>query len=277
MDAAVVTRVERIGIGILAGVTVAAVAGFATFGLHPEMLAGRPGATRFYAISFKLFAQLHVWLAFGVFAVVLMLRARFAWIGAFAAVYLISLVSELAGTSFGIPFGAYSYDRALGAMWLERVPIIIPLSWFVMATASYALTRATQPHASSRAHIFFASLVLLSWDLALDPAMSYATRYWKWGEAGPYYGMPLLNLLGWYVTGLLLMAALSRLHAIQWIERVPLRFMAAFFGLNLLLPLGMNAGAQLWWSVLLPPVVLFALLVAYPLRSSVKRVAEVFA
>jgi uncharacterized membrane protein len=47
-----------------------------------------------------------------------------------------------------------------------------------------------------------ASFVLLSWDLSLDPAMSYATRYWIWGSTGAYYGMPWLNLFGWYVTGI---------------------------------------------------------------------------
>ena len=57
-------------------------------------------------------------------------------------------------------------------------------------------------------------LLLLAWDLALDPAMSYATRYWIWGDEGPYYGMPWLNLFGWYVTGVVLMAVLSLLPAV---------------------------------------------------------------
>lgn len=270
-------RVEFWSIAILAAVTAASVIGFATFGVHPEWLAGRPSAVKFYAVSFGLFSQLQVWLAFAVFAVVLIKHTRFAWLGAFGLLYAISLASELLGTSFGIPFGAYSYDRALGPMWLERVPVIIPLSWFVMATSSYALTRVTQPNASPRTTIFFASLVLLAWDLALDPAMSAATRFWKWGEAGPYYGMPLLNLLGWYITGIALMAVLAAQRADKWIQRIPVRFIAAFYAINVVLPLGMNAAAGLWWAVLLPPVVLFGLLVAWPLRRSVKRVVEVFA
>ena len=270
-------RVENWGNTILAAVSVASVVGFATFGLHPEWLAGRPSAVRFYAISFGLFSQAQVWLAFLVFALVLTKWVRWAWLPAFFAVYAISLGSELLGTSFGIPFGAYSYDRALGPMWLERVPVIIPLSWFVMATSSFALTRITQPHASSRMTVLFASLVLLAWDLALDPAMSAATRFWKWGEAGPYYGMPLLNLLGWYVTGVALMAACVAVRADRWISRIPGRFIFYFYAINLLLPLGMNAAAGLWWAVVLPPFVLVALLVAWPLRKSVTRLVEVFA
>jgi uncharacterized membrane protein len=272
-----VKHVEHWGNTILALVSIASVAGFATFGLHPEWLAGRPSAVRFYAISFGLFSQAQVWLAFVVFALVLTKHIRFAWLPALAALYTISLISELLGTSFGIPFGAYSYDRALGPMWLDRVPVIIPLSWFVMATSSFALTRVTQPHASTRMTVLFASLVLLAWDLALDPAMSAATRFWKWGEAGPYYGMPLLNLLGWYVTGVALMAAFVAVRADRWVQRIPARFIVFFYAINVLLPLGMNAAAGLWWAVVLPPFVLFALLVAWPLRKSVTRLVEVFA
>jgi uncharacterized membrane protein len=272
-----VRHLENWGNIALALVSVASVAGFATFGLHPELLAGRPSAVRFYAVSFGLFSQAQVWLAFLVFAVVLWTHARLAWLPAFAALYVISLFSELLGTSSGIPFGAYAYDRALGPMWLSLVPIIIPLSWFVMATSSYALTRVTQPRAAVATRVLFASLVLLAWDLALDPAMSAATRFWKWGEEGPYYGMPLLNLLGWYVTGVALMAALAALRAERWIARIPTRFVAYFFAINVFLPLGMNAAAGLWWAVILPPVVLLVLLVAWPLLRTLHRLVEVVA
>ncbi len=97
--------------------------------------------------------------------------------------------------------------------------------------------------------MLLASLILASWDLALDPAMSYATNYWVWGEAGPYYGMPLLNLFGWYVTGLLLMGALAALRAESWIRPLPHRWLGGFYLANLALPLGMSAAAGLWGAV----------------------------
>ena len=91
--------------------------------------------------------------------------------------------------------------------------------------------------------------MLLSWDLALDPAMSLVTKYWIWGTEGPYYGMPLLNLFGWYVTGLALMAALAALRADGWVAALPLGWLVAFYGANLLLPLGMSLAAGLWGAV----------------------------
>jgi putative membrane protein len=152
----------------------------------------------------------------------------------------------------GLPFGPYRYTDALGPQWFGHVPLLIPLSWFFMAVPSYALARAALPRGHQAwQRVLLASFVLASWDLSLDPAMSHATAYWVWGEPGPYYGMPLLNLAGWYVTGLALMAALSLVRADAWVERLPLRWLAGFYAANLLLPLGMILARGLWPAALL--------------------------
>src|SRR5688500_17509026 len=201
-------RAERIGLVLVYVSTLSALAGYATFGLHPEMLLRYPDASGFYAVAFGLFAQLQVWVAFAAIALYLSLRAGPRWLRAFTALYLLSLGSELAGTTLGIPFGDYRYTDALGAKWLGHVPLVIPLSWFYMAIPSYALALAALPgRVRLPGRILLGSLLLLSWDLTLDPAMSHATAYWVWGEPGAYYGMPWLNLFGWYVTGVALMSA----------------------------------------------------------------------
>jgi putative membrane protein len=73
--------------------------------------------------------------------------------------------------------------------------------------------------------------------------MSVATRYWVWESTGPYYGMPWLNLLGWFVTGVLLLTAMSGLRADAWIARLSPQWLLVWFGLNLLLPLGLCGAA----------------------------------
>jgi uncharacterized membrane protein len=246
---------ERVGLAALYAFTVVAVAGYAVFGRDPSRLVGMPSwAVSFYAKSFGFFAQGHVWLAMGVLAVVLWRAAAHRWLAAFGIMYAISLFSELAGTTWGIPFGAYSYSSLLGPMWLDRVPVVIPLSWFFMALPSWALASAAGLRGAAR--VGAASLILLAWDLALDPAMSYATRYWLWGETGPYYGMPWLNLFGWYVTGLALAGVLEWFRADAWTARIDARWWLAFYGANLLLPLGMSAAAGLWLAVVATLVVL---------------------
>jgi uncharacterized membrane protein len=253
------SRLERAALWAFFGFTAVAVLGYATFGTHPALLARYPGAAWFYGISFRFFALAHVWMGWGVLALFLTLRTGARWLPAFGALYAISLASELMGTRWGIPFGEYAYSTLLAPMWLGSVPVAIPVSWFAMAIPSYALAMRAFPGAGRRvARVVFASVVLLAWDLSLDPAMSYATAYWTWAEAGPYYGMPLLNLFGWFVTGVLLMAALAALRADDWMRALPLRWLALFYLANLLMPLGMNVAAGLWGAVAATAVVLLA-------------------
>jgi uncharacterized membrane protein len=242
-------RVSKWALGALYVFSLFAVAGYATFGLHPQLLSRFPQLAGFYASSFTFFSRTQVWMAGGVLALVLSLYAGRRWLPALACLYVLSLSSELLGVGVGLPFGEYHYTDALGTRWLGMVPILIPLSWFFMAVPSYALARWALGGGRAGERVLLASFLLLSWDLVLDPAMSHATAYWVWGETGPFYGMPLLNLLGWYVTGLVLMGALAALRADGWLERVPVKWMAAFYGANLFLPLGMSVAAGLWGAV----------------------------
>lgn len=246
------------GLWALYAFTIVSLAGYATFGRHPELLARvSPSSIEFYAISFRFFAIGHVFLAGLVMAAFLFRNARWRWIPSFLLLYGISLGSELLGTSFGIPFGAYSYSDVLAPMWLDRVPVGIPLSWFYMAIPAYSLALHALPSTTrAKSQVAFASLILLAWDLALDPAMSGATRYWEWGESGPYYGMPLLNLFGWYVTGIALMTALALLRSDRWVRALSVRWLSWFYGANLLLPIGMTVAAGMWGAVIATLLVL---------------------
>jgi uncharacterized membrane protein len=245
-------RAESSALAALYGFTGAALAGFATFGTHPSLLARFPDAAGFYGVAFTFFPRAQILLAGAALALFLTLRVRWRWVGAFGLLYGISLGSELLGTTLGIPFGAYGYTDALGPRWFGHVPLLIPLSWFFMAVPSYALARRGLLASGHRTwhRVLLASFLLLSWDLALDPAMSHATAYWVWGAPGPYYGMPLLNLFGWYVTGVALMAALAAARADAWIARLPVRWLAGFYLVNLLLPVGMILAKGLWPAAL---------------------------
>lgn len=263
-----------LGLWMLYAVTLLSLVGFATFGRHPELLAHvSPASVEFYAISFRLFAIGQVWLAGLVLAVFLIRHAGFRWLPALVALYAISLASELLGTGYGIPFGAYSYSEVLKPMWMGRVPLGIPLSWFYMSVPAYAMaSHALAARRSRIGVVAFASLILLAWDLALDPAMSHATQYWVWEDKGPYYGMPLLNLFGWYVTGIALMAALAALRSNTWIDRLPVRWLAGFYGANLLLALGMTAAAGLWGAVAATLIVLGAV-AAFGIRATARHIS----
>jgi putative membrane protein len=237
-----VSRLERVLLAVLAVFTAAAIAGYATFAVHPERLAGVPDAAATYGLAMTLFPRGHILLGFRAIAVVLARSAGLRWLPALGALYVTSLASELLGTTLGLPFGPYRYTPGLGPQWFSHVPVLIPLSWFTMATASFALTRDWLGVRRPVATIAVGSLVLAAWDLVLDPAMSQVTPYWIWGTSGPYYGMPLLNLFGWYVTGLALMGLLVALRASEWLDALPpsaLWSLGAIYAANLVLPMGL--------------------------------------
>ena len=234
-----------------AAFTVFTIVGYSTFGVHPEWIATVPGAVSVYSRAFRFFAVSNIWLAFAAFAFVLSRRVGRQWLPAFLVLYSTSLASELSGTITGLPFGDYRYNEILAPMWLGHVPIVIPLSWFFMSVTCYAIARSFLPAEKARvSRVLVASALLVSWDLSLDPAMSFATHYWMWGSSGAYYGMPWLNLFGWYVTGLALMAALYFVNADRWIALLSVRRMWIFFLANLALPMAMNAAAGLWGAVI---------------------------
>jgi uncharacterized membrane protein len=245
------TWLDAVTLGVVYVVSIASLAGFAVFAMHPSMLRRIPGAADAYGRMFVIAPRAQIIVVIAALALFLSRRVGARWLLSFVAVYALSLASELAGTTIGLPFGPYSYTDGLGFKLFDHVPALIPASWFFMALPSYAFARRRFPHSAQRSRrILLGSLVLLSWDLVLDPAMSLVTKYWIWESAGShYYGMPLLNLVGWYVTGLALMTALAVLRTDDWVCEIPTRWFVAFYCANLLLPVGMSVAAGLWGAV----------------------------
>jgi len=94
--------------------------------------------------------------------------------------------------------------------------------------------------------VLLGTCLLVAWDLLLDPAMSRVTSYWIWGEKGSYYGMPWTNLLGWAITGFVLLAMLRKLAPEP---KGDLRFSISVYFVNFLLPLGFCVLNGYWIAV----------------------------
>ena len=76
--------------------------------------------------------------------------------------------------------------------------------------------------------------------------MSKVTSYWIWGDTGNYYGIPWTNLLGWTITGLVLLAMLRKL-ALE--SKSDLLFSIMVYFVNFLLPLGFCVMNGYWIAV----------------------------
>ena len=137
--------------------------------------------------------------------------------------FIISLGAEMFGVGTGLLFGNYTYSEQLGPRILGLVPLVIPVAWMMMLYPSYAiakfLTRSSRNPISgdasrdlSRSEIGFlatlttkvvttgiAALAMTAWDLSLDPRM-VRDGNWVWHGGGPYFGIPISNFVGWFIT-----------------------------------------------------------------------------
>ena len=227
-----------------AGIVVASLLGYGIFTSRPDLLVQVDPQARFFTWAFHGFAVGNM--LFGGLAVVaesILRDRRPAIVVALAAIYVVSLTSELLGTTYGIPFGVYSYTTLLGPKWFDRVPLLIPLSWVTMSWAAWIIAcRRTRGFQA----VLLGTCLLVAWDLLLDPAMSRVTSYWIWGEKGSYYGMPWMNLLGWAMTGFILLAMLRKLAPEP---KGDLRFSVLVYFVNFLLPLGFCVLNGYWIAV----------------------------
>jgi len=258
-------RWERLGVYLLTGINGISIFGYGTFGLHPEMVGLYSWIPAVFAVAYPLFAQLQIVLAFAVFMVAVQRHLSWGWLSLFVATFVLSLLSEWTGTTYGIPFGKYEYTHLLGPKLLDKVPFLIPISWFFMGLASYGMVARMQGNRVNSAlfRVILGSILLLTWDLTLDPAMSFLTPFWLWENPGFFYGMPALNLFGWFVTGLVILGAFELLGGHEKVKKLPADFCFIFYMVNLMLPLGMVIVAGLWWALVVTCAVLGAYAILY--------------
>jgi len=175
---------------------------------------------------------------------------------AFVVSFVVSLGAEVAGTASGYPFGPYTYTPQLGYLIAGLVPFNIPTSWFYMLVACLGicgrLLPATDDAKSRWWWAFVGGAVLTAWDVSMDPAMVKTTHWiwhnpdltnapWLWRVLGTgfYFEMPLSNLLGWLLTGILVARLmLAVIPPSMWAARVsPHRFPLALYATNGILPI----------------------------------------
>jgi uncharacterized membrane protein len=109
----------------------------------------------------------------------------------------------------GFPFGQYHYTQ--GPM-LFLVPVMIGpayvamgyLAWTI-ATVLVGEVRRGSGWLTTIGTPVIASFAMVAWDLAMDPTLATIRNLWIWEDGGGFFGVPLVNFLGWSLTTYLFM------------------------------------------------------------------------
>jgi putative membrane protein len=74
-----------------------------------------------------------------------------------------------------------------------------------VATVLLGDVRRNSPWLTTIGTPIIGAFAMTAWDLALDPATSTINHAWIWENGGGYFGVPLVNFLGWTFTVYLFM------------------------------------------------------------------------
>lgn len=151
---------------------------------------------------------------------------------------IIGNLLETVGVLTGFPFGQYSFTERMGPRLL-LVPILMGPAYFGMGYLSWTVARLILGRQVGMSKLrvvvlpLAAALVMVAWDLSIDPVLSTLGRYWIWQHGGPYFGVPISNFLGWYLTNYVIFQAFA---LYQFRRSTPLdRGPSAYSGLAVLL------------------------------------------
>ncbi len=111
----------------------------------------------------------------------------------FVIAAVISYFFELGSVLSGI-WGRYEYTGTLGPS-LGPIPVFIPFLW---ASLGYFCIIAA-------GRVAVSAVLMMLLDVSFDPR--FATYLWHWTPPGIYFGVPLQNFLGWFVTSAVLFGA----------------------------------------------------------------------
>jgi uncharacterized membrane protein len=118
----------------------------------------------------------------------------------FLIAFIVSNVLENISIVTGFPFGHFYYAD-LGVPFLFNVPITIGPMYFAMGYVSWSVASTLLKNKATLLTLpLVAAFLMTMWDVVMDPISATIDRAWTWVGGGSYFGVPLSNFFGWFIT-----------------------------------------------------------------------------
>jgi putative membrane protein len=115
-------------------------------------------------------------------------------------------LAESVSLRVGLPFGSYYFTDVMGPK-VFQLPVLLALAYLGIGYAAWTLAILILGYAGQPIHgkrvlalPLLASLIMVAWDLSMDPTWSTIDRAWIWQAGGAYFGVPVSNFFGWFLT-----------------------------------------------------------------------------
>jgi putative membrane protein len=151
---------------------------------------------------------------------------------------IFALAFQTAATKTGLPFGRFNYGDGLGYKFIGTTPWVVAIIYPPILLGAFWLARKIS---SGFLSVIFTVIFAVIVDVALDPAMVKLT-FWQWDAPGPFFGVPIMNFVGWAISGFIGALILKAL----WGEPKVKRLTAYSLFAILVFWSGVNLGVAQW-------------------------------
>jgi putative membrane protein len=124
-------------------------------------------------------------------------------------------ICESLSLRIGFPFGHYFFTGLMGPKIFD-LPVLLVVAYLGIGYCAWVLAvlilgDRDQPLSGARVVTLpiLASAIMVAWDLSMDPVWSNLDHGWIWLDGGSYFGVPISNFLGWYLTAFLFYQAFA--------------------------------------------------------------------
>jgi len=178
---------------------------------------------------------------------IVLVTASRANLGGLLAAAGIGFIAEYIGVSYGFIFGRYVYTGTLQPLLLG-VPLVMASAWMILF--AYVKQMLLPFKLSKPAEMISSAVWMVAIDLLIDPLAANQLGYWRWIEAGAYYGVPARNFLGWFVISFMIFGIIrQRLQSDWWARSVGLSILLFFTVIALACQLALAASVGLALSL----------------------------